>query len=61
MPLDNNDQEFNRHDVLMKSSLIIWYVDCVMTTHLRQKDKSTPKYNKMKAKGVRGEHSQVLT
>ena len=31
---NNNDQPFNRHDFLIKSSLIIWYIDFVMTTYL---------------------------
>jgi len=32
---NNNDQHFNRHNVLMKVSLVVWYIiDFVLTTYI---------------------------
>ena len=35
---DNNDQQFNSHGFLIKFSLIIWYIDFVMTTYILNVD-----------------------
>jgi len=32
--LNNNDEQFNRHDFLIKFNLIILYIDFIMTMYL---------------------------